>query len=111
MSLKTVRANEMGWFIVLGIIAIIIFAIAIFRRNTDRSGIRDNIERAERIRKGIDQAGKSNSRIESGLEELGKVNKSAQGRVEDISKHNKAAKTGIRSAIDILKNAKKRQSD
>ena len=101
----------MGWFIVLGIIAVIIFAIAFLRGRSDRPGIRDNIERAGRIGKGIDQAGESNSRIESGLEELGEVNKSAQGWVENISKHNKAAKTGIRSAIDILKNAKKRQSD
>ncbi|MCK5601407.1 hypothetical protein KAR91_06055, partial [Candidatus Pacearchaeota archaeon] len=60
-----------AWFIVLGVIAIIVFAIAIFRRNPDRSGARDNTKRVEKIGNGVDKAGESNNRTAEHLETLG----------------------------------------
>ena len=104
--------NEMEWIIfICSAVAILIFCIAIFRRDSDGSGMGNDIRRAEEIRDGLDRAGDSNQRTKTGLEELGKNNQSAQGRADDIGRHNQSAKAGIRSAIDILKRAKNRKSN
>ena len=105
------RINEMVWIIITGIIAIIIFLIAVFRGNSDRRGIRHNIDSARKISTGLGTIGDSQNRVKKRLGELRENNNSARRRTEDISKHNKSAKTGIRSAIDILKNAKKRSDN
>lgn len=102
----------MEWIIfICSALAILIFGIVIFRGNSDRRGIRNDIDSARRISTGLGTIGDSNQRTKAGLEELGEVNKSAQGRTDNISKHNKSAKTGIKSAIEILKRAKNRSND
>ena len=87
----------MGWFIALGIIAIIIFAIAFLRGRSDRSGIQDSIGHADTIGNGLDELGESNQRAEAGI--------------EIIEKHNKSAKAGIRTIKRILEAAKKRSDN
>lgn len=98
----------MVYIIITGSIAILIFLIAVFRGNSDRSGIRNDIKRARKISTGLGTIGDSQDRIKAGLEELRENSKSARERTEDIGRHNKTAKTGIKSAIEILKRAKKR---
>ena len=99
----------MEWIIITGILAIIIFGIAIFRGNSDRRGVRDNLEHARTINTGLGSIGESQDRVEEGLDKLGENNSDAQRRADDIGRHNQSAKSGIRSAIDILKNAKNRK--
>ena len=101
----------MVWIIITAIIAILIFGIAVFRRNINRSGVRHDIGRARKISTGLGSIGDSQNRVKEGLKKLGENNKDAQGRTDDIGRHNKSAKIGIRSAIDILKNAKKRSDN
>ena len=99
----------MEWIIITSVLAIIIFGIAIFRGSADRSGVRDNLEHARTINSGLGSLRESQDRVEDGLDRLGKNNSDAQGRADDIGRHNQSAKSGIRSAIDILKNAKNRK--
>ncbi|MCK5613577.1 hypothetical protein KAR91_67530 [Candidatus Pacearchaeota archaeon] len=104
----------MGWYtwiIITGIIAILIFLIAVFRCNSNRSRIRNNIKRAGKIRDGIDRAGQSNNQTAEHLETLGNDNQDAQRRTEDIKRNNQSAKDGIKFAKDILKRAKKRSDN
>ena len=108
------QVNEMAWYIwliILGVLAVLIFIIAIRRDNSNRSGIQDNINRVRKIRDGIDKAGESNNQTSEHLETLGNNNRDAQGRTEDIKRNNQSAKSGIRSAIEILKRAKKRSEN
>ena len=94
----------MAWFITLGVIAIIIFCIVVFGRNSERSGIRDDSARVTRIRTSTGRLRRSNNRTAKGI-------KRAKERADNISANNKTAKSGIRTALDILKKAKKRSDD
>lgn len=99
----------MEWIIITGIIAVLIFAIAVFRGDIKGRRIQHDIDRARRISTGLGKIGESNQRTEEGLDKLGDVNKLSQKRTDDIGRHNKSAKDRIRSVIDILKNAKNRK--
>ena len=102
----------MEWIIfICSVIAILIFLIALLRRNSDGRGVRNDIDSARKINTGLGSIRDSQQRVKTGLGKLRENNKSARERTEDIGRHNKSAKTGIRSAIDILKNAKKRSDD
>ena len=103
--------GNITWLIIIGLIAIIIFIAAIRGGGSNRRRISDDIDRAGRINTGLGNLGESQQRTEEGLDELGKNNSDAQRRSDDISKHNKSTKNGIRSAIDILKNAKNRTNN
>ena len=94
----------MGWIITLGIIAILIFAIAFLRGRSNGSGIRSIDDNIGSIGNGIDAAGDSNKRTEAGI-------KRAKERTGIIEKHNKSVKDGIRSVKRILENAKKRSDN
>ena len=93
---KKIKSIALG----IAIIAVTVLAV-ILRCNSDRSGIQSDIDRAGRIEDGVRELGESEQRIKEHLND-------AEGRSDDISKHNKTAKTGIQSAIDILKAAKER---
>ena len=99
----------MVYIIILSsIIAVLIFGVSIFRRDSNRSGIRNDIDSARKINTGLGRIGESQDRVKEGLEKLGENNSDAQRRTEDIGKHNKSATTRVQSAIEILKRAKKR---
>ena len=101
----------MVWIIITGSIAILIFLITVFRRDSNRRRIQHDIDRTGKIRVSFDRLRESNQRTAEHLETLRKDNKDAQRRTDNISRNNQTAKTGIRSTIDILKNAKKRSNN
>ena len=103
--------GNITWLIIIALLAVIIFIAAIRGSGSNRRRISDDIDRAGRINTGLGKLGDSERRTKEGLEELEKNNSDAQRRSDDISKHNKSSKNGIRSAIDILKNAKNRTNN
>jgi len=92
----------MGWFIATGILAFIVFAIAVSGRDSNRRGTQDNIDRAKKIKDGTDRAGGINTEIGNGIDRAKEI-------TDDISGNNKDASDGIDAAIDILEKAKDKQ--
>lgn len=91
----------MEWIIITGIIGILILGVTIFRGNLDRRGIRAGDDSLKQLGKGIDKAGKTNKKLGNGIDK-------AHGITELIDSHNLSATNGIRTAKDILENAKRR---
>ena len=101
----------MEWIIITGVIVIGIFVFTVFRSGSNGRRMDDDIDRARKISTGLGTIGDSQDRVEEELDKLEKNNSDAQGRADDIGQHNKYAKTGILSAIDILKRAKDRSNN
>ncbi len=94
----------MAYIIIFGVLAVIIFIIAIRRRNSDRSRIRDITGNIDSIGDGIDRADGVNQEIADGIDR-------AEETTEIIRRHNKSAKDGIKSVKRILERAKKRSDN
>ncbi len=84
--------------------AIVIFAIAVLRRDSNRSGIQRDTKSIDNIGKGIGRLRESEQRIKEHLDD-------AEDRTEIIERHNKSAKDGIKSVKRILERAKKRSDN
>jgi hypothetical protein len=97
-----------SWVIIAGIIAIAIFIINVFRSRSDGIGVSDNNDSPQKFRRRIESLRDTNIEIGNGLEKLGDNNQSAQTTTADIKRHNQSAKSGIRTAIEIMEDAKNR---
>lgn len=93
--------------IIIGILILYLF----FRGSSNRSRVSDDRDSVDNIGDGIKAARESNSRTKSELDKLSINTKSAIKRTADIKQNNDNARTGVRTALDILKQAKDRDNN
>ena len=96
--------------IILCAVIILVIIYLFFRGSSNRSRVQSDREIVDGIRDSVEKSRNSINRTKSDLDKLSINSESAIKRTDDIKQNNDNARTGIKSALEILREAKNRDN-